>query len=903
MVQTTLIKNNILFVGGRFEYIGPYTGGLVSLNPNTAAVDMDFTRMGNKVTAVEADGTGGLYVASGNLIWHILSNGSIDPNWGGFSRYIRVQGLGAQEVYALHRSGNTLYVGGSFTQVNINGTITNRSRIAALDVSNNGSLITTWAPSINNTVNAIATSNAIVYVGGSFSSITINGVTSTRRGLLAIENGNLSAWNPFASATSGTVFTLKTYASRLYIGGTFNTTVASQPVQGLFGCNLPTSTTAVADWRPTIISTVYSIEAMDNTLFIGGSFSSINGATRNNVAAFDITSGALTSWDPGANNRVVKIAVDPASKILYAVGCFTSIGGASISRVAALDLTANTNNALPSFNVLTNASACGGFPDNGIHTVAILKNAVSGSTSVLVGGNFTSAGGFKRTNLAALDLSTTPATILPWDPAGNTGDTVHALAASQTGDTIYVGGRFNNIGGQLRTNLAALEFNRASERGEATSWTANTNDVVLALATSVTHDTIFAGGKFSSLGGLQRNHIGAVSRSGTTTSWDPGANNTVRTLCVDPVNSQIYIGGRFTTVDGTTRNGAAAVHTTTGKVTAWNPNITGSKGNPSGTSEVYAIQKYGNNVYVGGDFLTVNGIYATYQYLAKVDATNGIVDPNWQSGTPDDIVFSLLLANQGRELFIGGQFDRLETFETYGIGLVNALTSNVVAWSNTIPNQVYTLAGMNTRLFFGGYLPFSSISHDIFANLGFVTPPNFITLPTQLLGFHALLSGNHVNATWQIANEEKDINYVIQRSIDGRNYTNVIKVKGIGKQYYHAVDNDLPTASKYYYRVMLQEITGKITYSPVQVIIRDQQQKAIVFPTRVQNNRFYVSTENEEQELHLMSSTGIAVYKQTLQAGTSEVRLLNTLAKGLYIYTILNHKTGLRSQSGKIIIE
>jgi hypothetical protein len=213
------------------------------------------------------------------------------------------------------------------------------------------------------------------------------------------------------------------------------------------------------------------------------------------------------------------------------------------------------------------------------------------------------------------------------------------------------------------------------------------------------------------------------------------------------------------------------------------------------------------------------------------------------------------------------------------------------------------LAGMNNRLFFGGDLPFSSISNDIFANLGFVTPPNFITLPTQLVRFHALLSGNQVNAAWEIVNEEKDVDYILQRSSDGRNYTNVIKVKGIGNQYYQAVDNDLPTAFKYYYRVMLQEITGKITYSTVQVVIRDLQQKVIVFPTKVQNNRFYVKSENGEQELHLISSTGITVYKQTLHAGTNEIRLLNTFAKGLYIYKIQNQKARLGAQSGKIIIE
>jgi hypothetical protein len=904
-VRATMVKNNILFVGGRFEYIGLHTGGLVALNPNTAAVRTDFARLFKKVTAIENDGTGGFYVASGNVIWHILSTGAVDPNWGGLFGSIRVQGLGAQEVYALHLSGNTLYIGGSFTQININGVITNRSRLAALDVSNSGSLITTWAPSINNTVNAIATSGSTVYIGGSFTSITINGSTTNRRGLVAIENGSLSAWNPFASALSGTVFALKVHATRLYIGGMFNTTVASQSVQNLFGCNLPTSTSVTVDWRPSVSSTVYSIVPLNNTLYIGGSFSSVNGTTRNNIAALDLTSatGNLSSWNPNANNRVVNMAIDPTSNTLYAVGCFTAIGGASVSRIAALDLTVNTNNALPAFSLLTNASACGGFPDNGIQTVAFIKDPVSSASAVLVGGNFTSAGGVKRTNLAALDLTTTPATILPWDPAGNAGDTVHALAASSTGDTIYVGGRFNSIAGQPRTNLAAIEFLAASDRGEATAWNPNTNDVVLALATSVTYDTIFVGGRFSSLGEQSRNHIGAVNRNGITTTWDPKTNNTVRALCLDAENSRIYIGGRFTIVDGNTRNGAAAVHTTTGNVTAWNPSFTASKGNPAGTSEIYAIQKHGDNVYVGGDFLTVNGIYATYQYLAKVNAADGTVDPNWISATPDDIVFSLLLNNAGKDLFIGGQFDRLETFDTYGIGLVSALTSNVISWGNTFPNQVYTLALKDNRLFFGGDLPFLNTGNDMFAHFGHVTPPSLIVLPLQILRFNVQLSGNTIEAFWQVMNETKDINYTLQRSNDGRNFTNITRIKGNGRQHYQDEDNNMPASFKYYYRIMVQESTGKIMYSPVQVIFRDNQQKPVVYPTRVQHNRFYINISSEEQAFILVAGTGNVVHEQRLQSGTNEVRPTHILAKGFYSYAIRNQKTGVILQTGKIMIE
>ena len=103
-------------------------------------------------------------------------------------------------------------------------------------------------------------------------------------------------------------------------------------------------------------------------LYVGGEFTSIGGQTRNRIAAVDLSTGTVTSWDPNASNTVCTLVVSGST--VYAGGQFTSIGGQTRNRIAALDAT--TGNAT-SWNPNANG--------------AVYTFAVSGST-VYVGGAF-----------------------------------------------------------------------------------------------------------------------------------------------------------------------------------------------------------------------------------------------------------------------------------------------------------------------------------------------------------------------------------------------------------------------------------------------------------------------------------------------------------------------------------
>jgi hypothetical protein len=101
------------------------------------------------------------------------------------------------------------------------------------------------------------------------------------------------------------------------------------------------SATVLSSPLPTawVNGTVRSVVESGGLVYIGGTFSSATDGsgtvTRNNAAAFDVSTGLITSWNPDTNGEVDSLAVS-AGKV-YLGGNFTAVGGRSRVRLAAVD--------------------------------------------------------------------------------------------------------------------------------------------------------------------------------------------------------------------------------------------------------------------------------------------------------------------------------------------------------------------------------------------------------------------------------------------------------------------------------------------------------------------------------------------------------------------------------------
>jgi trimeric autotransporter adhesin len=576
-------------------------------------------------------------------------------------------------VTAIARSGNTLFIGGAFSWVG-------PSTGGVVRLSATSGLAIRPLPKVVGFVNAaIPDEHGGWYIGGAFSA-----VEGEPRSNLAhiLADGSLARWAP---GTDAVVYAMALEDSRLYVAGPFGN-IAGKPHPYLAA--LDTRTGELIPWDAKPNGPVGPIEVKGEVVYVGGWFTSIGGQPRGYVAALSRWTAAATPWDPEADGAVWAFATKDEE--IYMAGGFSHIGGQPRSYLAAVSRETATASAW-------NPDPTRPTPDPSNPMVATL--AISRNTVYLVGG-FSKIGGQARAAVAAVDAKSGAAT--SWNPNPSEGfgyPTAHALAIS--GDRIFVGGLFTNIGGKPRNNIAELD----ASSGAASPWDPYANNRVTLLVAS--GDEVLASGDFSGVGGQRRTNLAAINVStGEVESWNPNPDGlVVYTLAVD--HGSVYVGGDFRNVGGQPRVAIAALDTLTGAATAWSPNA---------DEIVRAIVVSGGTVYAGGGFTHIGG--RERNYLAAIDAKTGAVT-DWN---PNADTWVLALAVSGNTVYAGGFFEHVGGVVRGSLAAIDASTGVATNWNPNPDDVVLALAVLGNSVFAGGdFTTIGGQSRSCVASLDAVT--------------------------------------------------------------------------------------------------------------------------------------------------------------------------------------
>src|SRR5215217_3299758 len=378
----------------------------------------------------------------------------------------------------------------------------------------------------NGRVWSVAFQGGVIYIGGDFTTVRPAGAAAgtqevVRNHAAAIDEstGNLLSWNP---NVNGTVFSILPEGSTIYFGGKF-TKVGGASRENIAAVS--SSSGALQSWHPTADGYVRTIKRGPNgNLFIGGHFNHVNGSQRWRIAELT-TSGGLVSWAPKVT-QVTGFACPPrcapkvwtiafANSAVYFGGHFGLVNGVSRHSVAAvaIDNDQNLTSWNPNVYAAANCPTCQTF-----ETERVFNIIVSSSKAYMCGGFWLTEGGSVR----AYNLLVTNLTNGAKDPtfaAGNDGDT--PSCALRNG-VFYFGGHFNWVGKICSQNPGGTSRKCTSDNS------------------------------------TRRNHIAAVdATTGALLPWNPGANSATGVWALAADSGYLGAGGDFTKIGGVAQQGFA----------------------------------------------------------------------------------------------------------------------------------------------------------------------------------------------------------------------------------------------------------------------------------------------------------------------------------------------------------
>ncbi len=301
-----------------------------------------------------------------------------------------------------------------------------------------------------------------------------------------------------------------------------------------------------------------------------------------------------------------------------------------------------------------------------------------------IGGQFTRVGGKVRANVAAVNNADGKV-----DPTFNPGTDgrVRAVAASEDGTIIFIGGTFTTAGGEPHANLAALDATTGVPIANWSADTTGTNPEVWSLA--VEGDRLYVGGRFGGIDGSPRKRLALIDipTGNVVNSFKPAPSAHVTEVVVSPDGGTVFASGYFTSLGGQGRLYAGGVDASTGIATQWNP--TGS----GGATITIALSPDGSRVFYG----TSNNTVYAYDWAASND-------PVWlkkMSGNTQAIVVT------EDEMWIGGHFSQSTTDHQSRpfIASVNPTTGALNSWNPECAGGkmgVWALEHDGTHLHAGG---------------------------------------------------------------------------------------------------------------------------------------------------------------------------------------------------------
>lgn len=351
-----------------------------------------------------------------------------------------------------------------------------RNNLAAISLDANLPLsIKKWNPNVDESINVLLVNNNVVYIGGYF-----NNVEGQSRSKLAVISSQpnsaitLYPWNPNLGS-SDIVYTMILNGADIYIGGVISDVNGTSRTGLIALSSAYNSTHTLRAYDPFggDYGEVYAMIKNGSVIYIGGYITDIQGNTRGNLAAISsntgISSPTVHPWNPSCDGWVNTMLLDSPSDTMYIGGSFTTMNGQSRNKAAAVTANHTSIATLKNWN-----------PDFDGGDVYIFEKV---NSYIYVGGDFKTinATTVARNGASLFAADPTITTYYGLDPNFNDNDginfmVIYFMLVYQ--DSIYYGGQYDTISGTRRESLTATSdgINSASIKNWAPNLFGKTSD-------------------------------------------------------------------------------------------------------------------------------------------------------------------------------------------------------------------------------------------------------------------------------------------------------------------------------------------------------------------------------------------------------------------------------------------
>lgn len=497
-------------------------------------------------------------------------------------------------VNTITTHGDMVYVGGSFT------TVTRPSMNGAVIDTETGQHLSTLFPAKE--LDQVLPDYAGGFFINGFRLTHVNGIPR-RKIAHILANGTLSDFNPILPIDHSLVNVVATTADRVFIFTRGNS------LQNTLHC---------VDYAGTILwsrqtnNRVYNGAVKNSTLYIGGAFTTVEGQPRQRAAAFNINTGSLLAFNTGS--LIPSLRTPPLVTSVFSNIISIGVNGNEVfirysasnldSRVVSVDAISGESNqwSIPSVSNIGELAMM-------VHNGRMSLGTSSGT-------------GFQIFDCVTKEQLPLPAIHLPV-PGTNRIKNFSAL-----GTKIFF------------TANSILDDNNNS-LGEVVSFDTETNEVTSynveviegeIKSLCLSSNRLYCGGKFPGIKTAARMNFYAFNKvtselSPLSFDFESDENSVNGIIATD---NRIYLDGFFGSINGQPLpEGLASIDKATGAITDWNPEITYTELDYYAPTQIFSGT--GNEIYVAGGFTDVKGL--PRNNIAKFNGSTGELEA-WNTDAP-----------------------------------------------------------------------------------------------------------------------------------------------------------------------------------------------------------------------------------------------------------------------------